>query len=90
MSNKEYQKMWYIKNKDKVKERNKKWRLENEDKIKENNKKWYLENQDKVKEYQKMYRLKNQIRTLNDNGLLIKKFSEKEIKDISQKMFDRR
>ena len=32
MSNKEYQKMWKLKNKDKVKEYNKKWYLKNKDK----------------------------------------------------------
>ena len=54
MSNKEYQKMWKLKNKDKVKEYNKKW---------------YLKNKDKVKEYQKIWRLKNQIRHLNDKEM---------------------
>ena len=85
MSKKEYQKMWRLKNK----EYQKKYYIKNKDKIKEIYKKWRLKNKDKVKRYEKTKLWRNCLTTLNDGGYLIKKFSVKEIKDISYKMVDK-
>ena len=54
MSNKEYKKEWYLKNKDKVLEANR--RLYQ--KQKETGTTWFQRNKDKINEYNKQYRLK--------------------------------
>ena len=56
---------------------------------KEYHKQYYLQNKDKKKRYERFYLWRNCLTTLNEGGYLIKKFSVKEIKDISQKMVDK-
>src|SRR3972149_2932491 len=67
---KEYQREYYLKNKNKLLIQNKKYYLENKEKILKCNKNYYLENKDKIekyrlehkeknKEYQKVYILEN-------------------------------
>jgi hypothetical protein len=56
---KKYQKEFYLKNKDKIKERDKLYRLKNKDKIKERDKLYRLNNKDKVRKTKRLSRLKN-------------------------------
>lgn len=58
-SKQEYQKKYYLENKEKCKESNKKWKAENKEKVKELRKKQYLENKEKSKEYNKKYYQEN-------------------------------
>jgi len=47
MNRKEYEKQYYLKNKDKHKEWNKQWRLKNKERKKEYDKKWYQKNKER-------------------------------------------
>jgi len=49
-------KLWYEKNKVKIKEKQKNYYLKNEKKIHKKNRLWYEKNEEKMKEYQKKYR----------------------------------
>jgi len=59
----QYDKEYYLKNKDKIRERDKEYqkenRLENKDNIREYQKEYWLKNREKLREPQKEYRLKN-------------------------------
>ena len=70
MNKKEYNKEWYLKNKEHKKEYNKQWRLKNKEHVKqydlnnkehqkESNKQWRLKNPAYMKEYSKQWRLNN-------------------------------
>jgi len=47
MNRKEYEKQYYLKNKDKYKERTKQWRLKNKEHKKEYDKEWYQKNKER-------------------------------------------
>jgi len=47
MNRKEYEKQYYLKNKDKYKERKKQWRLKNKEHKKEYDKEWYQKNKER-------------------------------------------
>ena len=55
LKRKEYLKIYYLKNKEKLLEHCKKYKLNNKEKLKITNTKWRLNNKDKIKEYQKEY-----------------------------------
>ena len=56
---KQYQKEYYLNNKEKQRQYRKEYRLNNKEKKKQYDKKWYLDNKEKRKQYQKEYRLNN-------------------------------
>jgi hypothetical protein len=56
---KEYDKQWYLKNKEKIKKLSNQWYLKNKEKRKEATKKWYLKNKKEKDEYNKQWYLKN-------------------------------
>jgi len=56
---KEYQKEYELNNKEKIKERQKEYYLKNKEKLKEYNEEYYSNNKEKLKEYKKEYRLNN-------------------------------
>jgi hypothetical protein len=62
-------KIWYDKNKIKIKEYSKQWRQTNHESIKFNNKKWKKNNPDKVKANSKRYYINNK-EILNKKGLI--------------------
>jgi len=55
----EYQRLWRKKNKEKQKQYRKEYRLKNKEKLKQYGKKWRLKNKEKLNQYRKEYRLKN-------------------------------
>ena len=56
---KKYQKQFYLKNKESIKERDRLYRLNNKDKIKEISRLYRLNNKDKIKKTKKLSSLKN-------------------------------
>jgi len=59
LSEKEYHKQRYIKNKDKISEQRKEYKIKNKDKISEKQKEYNIKNKDKISEKQKEYNIKN-------------------------------
>lgn len=59
MNQKQYRKLYYEKNKNKLLERHREWARKNKDKLKLSFKKWREKNKDKLKEYQKNWRGNN-------------------------------
>jgi hypothetical protein len=57
--NKEYNKEWYLKNKEKIKERKRLFRLNNEEKIKERERLYFQKNKETIYERKRKNRLKN-------------------------------
>ena len=66
---KEYQRQWYLKNQERIKEKSKLYRLDHQDKLKEYNKeylkKWREENPDKLKAQQKRHRVNRKLKQNN-------------------------
>jgi len=56
---KEYQRLYRLKNKEKLKEKNRLYRLNNKEKLKEKNRLYRLNNKEKLKEKRRLYRLAN-------------------------------
>ena len=56
---KEYAKIYYLKNKEKIKEKNKQYRENNKESISQQKKEYNKSNKEKTKEYNKQYREKN-------------------------------
>jgi len=62
MNRKEYEKQYYLKNKDKYKERTKQWRLKNKEHKKEYDKEWYQKNKERSNKQILEWRKKNKER----------------------------
>jgi hypothetical protein len=76
MTKKEYNKEYYLKNKEKLKQISKEYRLKNREKIKQQRKKYYLKNKEKIlkktKGYYKKYYLKRKEHYLKNREYYLK------------------
>ena len=83
--NKEYFKEYYLKNKEKIAEQARAYRLNNKDNIKEYKKEHYLNNKDNIKEYKKEYYLKNKDNINEKNRKNGKEYRLKNRKNLNEK-----